>query len=90
MWQSVGPITVCFDAVDHDLGVHSIDQYRMREPTKAELYVPLWGFQVFWIVGIFWFRPFNVKSNSNLTYNLQKKTFLYPYLLIVNFILLQL
>lgn len=88
--QSVGPITVFLDAVDHDLGVLSIDQYRMREPAKAELYVPLWGFQIFWIVGIFWFRPFNVKSNSNLTYNLQKKTFLYPYLLIVNFILLQL
>lgn len=41
VWQSVGPIAVCLDAIDHDLGVHSIDQYRMREPTKAELYVPL-------------------------------------------------
>lgn len=39
--QSVGPITVFLDAVDHDLGVLSIDQYRMREPAKAELYVPL-------------------------------------------------
>lgn len=41
VWQSVGPITVFLDAIDHDLGVLSINQYRMREPAKAELYVPL-------------------------------------------------